>query len=216
MPALPTAPIAPAEFMESFLPQVFAELRIPAVLAEIDESLGVRLHGDEGGSWRIRLQGGDLSVEAGEFESVALTLLQSHEDWRGALWSGHGGPFGRYVAKLFTHRASEILDKIGERAPNPLDARALGPLREVEGRVAIVVKGGEQGDWRIDLKLGTGETPDAPNTTISITAEDAEALSSGELKPLEAFMAGRIQVEGDVGFAMQLQGAIAKLTNGAG
>lgn len=222
MPAFPTSPIAPAEFMENFLPKVFAELRIPAALAALDESVGVRLHSDgqdaaeEGGSWRIRLQGGALRVEAGEFEGAAFTLLQSHEDWRGALWSGHGGPFGRYAAKLFTPRAAEILDEIGKRASGPLDAATLGPLREIEGRVAIVVTGGEGGDWRIDLKLGTGEIPDRPTTTISVTAEDADALSAGEMKPLEAFMAGRIQVEGDVGFVMQLQGAIMQLTNGGG
>ncbi len=214
MLGFPTSPIAPAEFMENFLPKVFAELRIPAALAALDESVGVRLYGDEGGTWRIRMREGDLSVEAGEFKNAALTLLQSCENWRGALWSGHGGPFGRYAAKLFTPRAAEILDEIGNRTSGPLDAKILGPLREINGRVAIVVTGGEGGDWRVDLNFGTGKISDAPNTTISVTAADADALSSGEMKPLEAFMAGRIQVDGDVGFVMQLQGAIMQLTDG--
>ena len=216
MLTFPSSPIAPSEFMESFVPKVFAELRIPAALAALDESFAVRLRGDAGGAWRIRLQGGALRVEAGECTDAALTLLQSQEDWSGALWKGRGGPFGRYAAKLFTLRTAELLDEIGKRVSEPLDAKLLEPLREIEGLIALVVKGGEGGDWRLELKLGGGEIPDAPNTTISITAEDADALGSGELKALEAFMAGRIQVEGDVGLVMQLQGAVMQLGNDLG
>ena len=216
MRPFPTAPIAPAEFMESFLPEIFAELRIPAALAVLEESVAVRLGGAEGGAWRIRLHEGALCVEAGEFEDAALTLLQSDEDWCGALWKGRGGPFGRYAAKLFAPRAVELLDEVGERVPKALDTATLEPLREIEGLVAIVVTEGEGGDWRLEVKFGPGSIPDSPSTTISVTAADAEALGSGEMKPLEAFMAGRIQVEGDVGLVMQLQGAVMQLASSLG
>ena len=199
--------------MERFLPRVFAKLRIPVALAALDESVGVTLRGEEGGAWRIRLQGGALSVEAGGIEEAALTLVQSDEDWCGALWKGRGGPFGRNAAKLFTPRAAELLDEIGERISDALDTAILEPLRAIDGLVAIVVTDGEGGDWRLELKFGRGSIPDSPNTTISISAEDADALGSGEMKPLEAFMAGRIQVEGDVGLMMQLQGAVMQLAN---
>ena len=45
MRVFPTAPIAPAEFMENFLPEVFADLRIPAALSALDVLVGVRLGG---------------------------------------------------------------------------------------------------------------------------------------------------------------------------
>ena len=41
--------------------------------------------------------------------------------------------------------------------------------------------------------------------TVTITAEDAAAMESGELNPMEAFMAGRIQVAGDMTLMMQMQ-----------
>ena len=44
-----------------------------------------------------------------------------------------------------------------------------------------------------------------PTTTVSIRAEDADALERGDLNPLEAFMGGRIQVAGDLSLLMQMQ-----------
>jgi putative sterol carrier protein len=69
----------------------------------------------------------------------------------------------------------------------------------------MVVRGGEGGDWQVDFKLGPGPIPDEPTTTVSVSAEDAAAMERGELNPLEAFMAGRIQVAGDMTLVMQMQ-----------
>ena len=57
------------------------------------------------------------------------------------------------------------------------------------------------------FKLGPGDIPAEPNTKVTLTADDAAALERGELNPLEAFMAGRIQVDGDVALLMQMQAA---------
>ena len=40
---------------------------------------------------------------------------------------------------------------------------------------------------------------------MSLTSEDFEAINSGELDGMQAFMLGRIQVDGDMGLAMKLQ-----------
>ncbi len=40
---------------------------------------------------------------------------------------------------------------------------------------------------------------------MSLAAEDFVAISSGELDGMQAFMVGKIQVEGDMGLAMKLQ-----------
>ncbi len=44
-----------------------------------------------------------------------------------------------------------------------------------------------------------------PTTTVSVSAADAAALERGELDPMQAFMAGRIQVAGDMTLLMQMQ-----------
>ena len=38
-----------------------------------------------------------------------------------------------------------------------------------------------------------------------VDADDASAMASGELDPMQAFMAGRIQVLGDLALLLQLQ-----------
>jgi putative sterol carrier protein len=70
-----------------------------------------------------------------------------------------------------------------------------------------VVAGGPGGDWQVDFKLGPGAIPDAATTTVTVQAEDADRMERGELNPMEAFMAGRIQVTGDMALLMQLQAA---------
>jgi putative sterol carrier protein len=78
-------------------------------------------------------------------------------------------------------------------------------MRGLSGLVRMCVTGGEGGDWSLGLKLGPGEIPAEPTTTVSLRAEDADALERGELNPLEAFLGGRIQIAGDVTLLMQMQ-----------
>ncbi len=48
------------------------------------------------------------------------------------------------------------------------------------------------------------ETGPAPDTTITVSAADLQAMLAGELKPMEAYSTGRLDVAGDIGPAMQL------------
>ena len=55
------------------------------------------------------------------------------------------------------------------------------------------------------------EDDGAADTTIKVAWADWEAMSSGQLDGMTAFMQGKLKVEGDMGNAMQLQGVLAKL-----
>ena len=53
---------------------------------------------------------------------------------------------------------------------------------------------------------------DAPaDTTIKVAWSDWEAMASGQLDGMTAFMQGKLAVEGDMSNAMQLQGVLAKI-----
>ena len=55
------------------------------------------------------------------------------------------------------------------------------------------------------------EEDGAADTTIKVSWSDWEALASGQLDGMTAFMQGKLKVEGDMSNAMQLQGVLSKL-----
>lgn len=207
MPAFPPAPIAPPEFFERWLPEAFASEGLPPDAMELDLVVGVRLRGEGGGEWLVHLERGSLRVEAGATEHAAFTLIQTVADWRGSLWEGRGGAFGRQAAALF---------QPGARPAGPA-ARAASPaglaqLRALNGLVRMVVTDEAAGDWIVDFKLGPGPVPDEPSATVRISAEDAGALERGELDPMQAFLSGRVQIAGDMTLLLQMQ--VAQMQGG--
>jgi putative sterol carrier protein len=44
-----------------------------------------------------------------------------------------------------------------------------------------------------------------PNMTLKASADDWMAVSKGELNPMQAFMSGRLKVQGDMSLALKLQ-----------
>src|SRR5262250_1859035 len=101
MTALPPATTSPKEFLENWLPKAVAESGLPENARSVDVRLGIRLEGDGGGDWIFHLREGAVSVTPGPTEEAAFTLIQSVADWRGALWEGRGGAFGKQSQALF-------------------------------------------------------------------------------------------------------------------
>lgn len=88
-------------------------------------------------------------------------------------------------------------------------------LNAIKGRAATAASLGASlkfdfGDQQILLD-GTGDSnvvstdnKDA-DCTVSVKLEDLEAMMTGDLNPMMAFMSGKIKVKGDMGVAMKLQ-----------
>ena len=206
MPELPAAPITARRFLEDFVPGAFAELTGGRRLPGTDLELGFVLLGAGGGEWVYRVRDGALEeVRAGRNDAT-LTVIQSVDDWRGALWEGRGGIFGRTVTSLLSGAAvGRLREAARERAPS---FEALEPIRALEGLVRVVLAGDLGGDWSLEIKLGPGAIPDEPSATLTIEAEDAAAIERGELDALQAFMAGRIEVMGDMTLVLQMQAVL--------
>ena len=208
MPELPTAPIAAQEFLEDFVPAAFAELAAGRPLPETELELGFRLLGEGGGEWVYRVRDGALDVEQADRKRATLTVIQSVDDWRGALWEGRGGIFGRTAVAVLSGSAFDGLREAAGERDSGAALEALEPIRALEGLVRIVLAGDAGGDWSLSIKLGPGGIPDEPNATLTIQAEDAAAIERGELDPLQAFMAGRIEVLGDMTLVLQMQAVL--------
>jgi len=205
MAALPPPGTSPKEFLEQWLPKAAAEEPIPEAAKTADVKLGVRLEGPDGGDWVLHLREGQLSINPGPTEEAAFTLIQSVTDWRGALWEGRGGAFGKQASALFRPGAETSRPAGAGPGGRPLDASSLGRLAALRGVIRMVVSGGGSGDWKVDFKLGPGPIPADPTTTVTVTAEDAAAMDRGELDPMQAFMSGRILIAGDMALLMQMQ-----------
>lgn len=71
---------------------------------------------------------------------------------------------------------------------------------------------GSEGAVMLDGVAGQASLDDgAADTTIKVEWADWEAMSSGQLDGMTAFMQGKLKVEGDMSNAMQLQSVLGKL-----
>jgi len=206
MPDLPSSPIAAEEFLEDFVPNAFAEFAEGRLLPATDLALGFQLEGEGGGEWVARVREGALDVAREASDEATVTLIQSVDDWRGALWEGRGGIFGRAVNGVLSGDALPALrEAVGDSEPS---FEPLEPIRSLDGLVRVVLAGDSGGDWSLAIKLGPGAIPDQASATVTIQAEDAVAMERGELDPLQAFMAGRIEVLGDMTLVLQIQAVL--------
>jgi putative sterol carrier protein len=64
------------------------------------------------------------------------------------------------------------------------------------------------GGFRLLARLGDGEPSEPADTAIRVDTEAYRELRAGKLEPQEAFLAGKIHVEGDMQRAMQLALAV--------
>jgi putative sterol carrier protein len=209
----PPAPVPPSSFFSDFLPKAFAEAGLPPGSENLDLKLGIELTGPGGGEWVFEVEGRALRVREAPRDATAFTVRQSVADWRGALWGGRGGAVARQAMSIFRPGEPPVPGPAGLAGPPSPAALAL--LGAARGSLRLVVAGGSGGDWQVEFKLGPGKIPGTPTTTVTIQAEDADRMERGELNPMEAFMAGRIQVTGDMALLMQLQAAQMQATMAA-
>lgn len=85
-------------------------------------------------------------------------------------------------------------------------------LAGIEGSVLWVVEGEGGGKYAMvfsggELKVEEGEKSDA-TATVTLDIGTWKEMLSGETNPQAAFMAGKVQIEGDLSLLMQIQGVM--------
>lgn len=98
------------------------------------------------------------------------------------------------------------VSKIFERMPDEVSAdKAAG----FEATIQFDLSGESGGQWVVvvadgDVTTEEGQADD-PKATIRMSADDFSDMMTGDLDPMNAFMMGKVKVEGDLNTVMKFQ-----------
>jgi len=101
---------------------------------------------------------------------------------------------------------AEFFEKFEQRAAENNDA-ATAPNAIYQFKIT----GDGGGEYYLDLQKGKTSdfvgkgTHDGPGATITVSDEDWLGMINGTLNPMQAFMSGKIKIDGDMTLAMSLQ-----------
>lgn len=152
------------------------------------------IEGDGGGTWYLNVSTGEMTATTEPAFPLVMTVYQSRSyfDWAASM-ATEAGLFGPSA------RSNQ----------NELTKSRIERLKMLKGLIQFTFTqlpdGSEQS---FCIQLGDGERPAAPQTTLSMKAEDAQKMARGELNPQMAFMSGIIKVTGDMALAMQFGAAM--------
>ncbi len=180
--------ITPAEFFEKVVPEGFAA-EAAENAPQDDATLAYVVTGDGGGEWLLKISGGKMTVERAKGEAL-VTYTVSATDAKDAINSRNGAT----PALLVPPR------RPGQRAGAGAAVKALrGTVEQNLTRPA--------GDpFKIEICFNGAATP---RTKLTVALADQLAMADGKMNPQEAFMTGKLKVEGDMGFMMQVGMALS-------
>jgi len=144
-----------------------------------EATIALVLEGSGGGTWYLNLRDGHMTVADQPAAPPLVSVHQTRSDWEVlASAAGGGTPMG-----------------------GDLTASRIERLRAIRGTLEFRLATGD-GERRVEVRLGTDGS--GSRCTLSLRAEDALRLQSGELRPEAAFIQGLVKLQGDVTLAMQL------------
>ena len=152
------------------------------------------VQGDGGGTYYVNIDGGRSSAGDAPKQPPFLTIRLRRDDYE----------------PLFLEAGDNVLGFLGGisgmGAPIKLTQARVTQIAEVGGTLCFELTG--KGGFTLFARLGDSAPSDTADTTIRVDAQAYRELRDGKLEPQEAFLAGKIAVEGDMQRAMQLALAV--------
>jgi hypothetical protein len=206
LPSRPPANASAIAIIETWLPEVLSEAG--AAIVGTSPRLRLSLTGPEGAEW-------DLQIVEGELTSArrARTLGSRRDD--PDIWVRQS--VADFLAVIHSH------EDLFEFLPPSIDVAALlcpdsqemELLEKLDGRIKFELEGRRRRRWAVDAAFGrAGMLAGRPRTTVTIDAGTCAKLAARALNPLQALLAGRLRVEGDKTFAMQVLMLVATRVGG--
>jgi len=156
----------------------------------VDTTICIEVKGAEGSPFYLNIESGRMEGGTAAQQPVLLTLVQDAKAFE-------------VLARASGDSALGFLGGLAGLAGElQLTASRVGALREIEGCFGFELKGDD--GFSVLTHFGTGPRPPEAQATIRVESKAYEKLQSGELNPMEAFMNGAIDIEGDMQKAMQL------------
>jgi putative sterol carrier protein len=180
-PEIP-ADLTPTMFFEQLMPAGFRAQVEQGLPTPKDYVIQYKLGGEGGGEWIVAIREGTMQVKTGSGDSH-MTISISHADW-------HDAVFGKNGADL-----ALLLPQTRPGRPDGSEA-----AKKLRGTMAVeLAREGEP--FRMEISFGNAPQP---RTTVKSKITDYVAIQQGKLNGQEAFMTGRVRVEGDLAFLMQV------------
>lgn len=192
----PPAGSSASAILESWLPAAFgAAAHKPEGTSP---HLRLCLSGAEGGEWDLQVADGNLRVERHvrrvgiRDDDPDIRIRQSVADFLAVLYPSED------LFELLP-ASSSVVDLLSP------EAQEKELLDRLDGRIKFELEGRRRRRWSVDAAFGrSGMRAGRPRTTVAIDTGTCEKLAAHTLNPVQALLAGRLRVEGDKTFAMQV------------
>jgi len=205
-PSRPPADTSAVAIIESWLPKVFSSAG--KSMEGTSPCLRLSLSGVEGGEW-------DLQIADGEFVNKALTRRSIPRRDDPDIWIRMSA--ADFLAVMYTSEdlfefLPPTIDIVDLLCP---ESEEMELVEKLDGRIKFELEGRRRRRWSVDAAFGRlGILAGRPRTTVSIDAGTCEKLAARTLNPLQALLSGRLRVDGDKTFAMQVLMLVATRVGG--
>jgi len=180
-PPIP-ADVTPEQFFEQLLPMGF-EAQAASGAAPSEFAVQFTLTGAGGGQWHMVVHGNHMHVNSGTGEAN-LSVTLSVDDWRDAVLARNGASLGIILPA----------NRPG-RPDNSARAKAL------KGTMALELARPAGDPFKVEMQFNGAATP---RTVLRMAIADYAGMQDGTQNGQMLFMQGKIKVEGDMGFLMQV------------
>ena len=160
----------------------------------VDATIRFVVRGADGGSFYVNVAKGRSQAADTPAQAPFLTI---------ALDRDHYEPLVREAGDNVLGFLGGIS---GMGAPVRLTRNRVAQIADVGGTLLFELTGA--GGFRLLTRLGEGDPVEPADTAIRVDTEAYRELRAGKLEPQEAFLAGKIAIEGDMQKAMQLALAV--------